>query len=403
MIDINDNALQRRSINPASVVLHVAWLKSQYGGAHKYLERLVQCLLERKWRVLLAVNQQELDRPFLRELNERGAEVFYIPLEESPGRAADQLDQIVRQFHPDLVHFNSGAKQPRDAARFMTSRQSHQYRSVFTMHLPLVQEELDWKEKLRAALPFTNVRRRVKEKGDFARKFDRIISVSKRFSDINVRSLKLDPKQMTTIPNGVDLTKFAPSVRKQGVGEGPITIGSCGSLVHQKRFDLLIAAANQLKSHSVVFRIAGEGPERKHLQRLIDQYDLSDRFFLTGHQSDVPGFLCELDIFVMSSDYEAFPYAQLEAMASGLPSVVTDVGDLPLMVRNRQEGLVIPPSNAPALTTGLETLITNETLRSKMGKSARNRVVQNYEQNECELRTIDLFESLLNQELAVKQ
>jgi len=377
-------------------VLHVAWLKARYGGAHKYLDRLIQRLLEQKSSVALVVNEQALDRPFLQELEKQGVALTHLPLEESAEQSAIQLDELIKGFCPDLVHFNSGARQPRKLAECMASWDSRSFRSVFTMHLPLIRNAPNWGARMRAAIPYTHARQQIAGKSNFAKRFDRIISVSEKFVEINVRGLALDRRQAVSIPNGIDITKFCPpSSAREETASRPIAIGGCGGLVPQKRFDVLIDAVAKLDKGSVIVRIAGEGEERKRLQQRIEQYRLSAQVQLVGHQADVPAFLRQLDIFVMPSDYEAFPYSQLEAMATGLPSVVTDVGDLPLMVRDGKDGLVVPTSDISALATALESLVADELLRKRMGTSARMRVVQNYEQHACESQTLDLFESLL--------
>ncbi len=378
-------------------ILHIAWLKAKYGGAHKYLDRLVQRLLARQFRVTLVVNQQDLERPFLQELSQRGVDVIYLPIEDLPQKSAIQLEQIIGRLCPDLVHFNSGAKQIRKMVRCMSSWDSFKFHSVFTMHLPLIRTKPNRSDRFRAALPFTHAHQRMAGKIDFAKRFDRIISVSKNFARVNMRGLNLAPNQVMSIPNGVDINRFSPPSDSQYKTDAdPIVIGGCGGLVPQKRFDLLIDAIAKLKGNSLRVRIAGEGEERERLQQMIDRHHLTSTVTLVGHQSDVPAFLRDLDIFVMPSDYEAFPYSQLEAMATGLPSVVTAVGDLPLIVRDGKEGWVVPVGNVSALTAALRALIANKTLRRKMGELARDRVVQNYEQHECESRTLDLFESLLN-------
>lgn len=382
-------------------ILHVAWLKARYGGAHKYLDRLVKRLLNQQYLVTIAVNQQELDRPFLKQLEMQGATVIYLPLEFDARKSAKQIDELIERERTDIVHFNSGARQPRSAARHMVSWQSRRFCSVFTMHLPLVRAQPNFGTRVKKNVPFTRARKRLDERVDFARRFDRIISVSERFAAINVRELKLNSGHIVTIPNGVDVTKFTPVLDTDHTrNSGKIVIGGCGGLVPQKRFDLLIDAIAVIGSASVTVRIAGEGPERDRLQEMINRHGLGDQVYLEGHVADVPAFLRQLDIFVMPSDYEAFPYSQLEAMATGLPSVVTDVGDLPLLVRDDIDGLVIPTGDSQALSAALKSLMTKKNKRMLMGKSARDHVVEHFEQQDCESRTVDLFSSLLNREMA---
>lgn len=386
-----------RSLDHCSSVLHVAWLKARYGGAHKYLDRLVRHLLEKRYRVSLAVNEQTEDRPFLKSLSKLGVEVYFLPLDSSPELSAKRLDQIVEAFRPDIVHFNSGAKHPRAAAAKMTTLKKRRFRTVFTMHLPLIRVEP--KTNILHRIPFTGTNRSLTEKASFAKQFDRIISVSERFADVNIRGLSLNLSHVVSIPNGVDITQFTPSAKTaQETNPDEIIIGACGGLVPQKRFDLLIDAVAKIDNPPLSIRIAGEGPERDRLQKKIDDLKLTDKIQLIGHQTDVSTFLRQLDIFVMPSDYEAAPYSQLEAMATGLPSIVTNVGDLPLMVRDGLDGIVIPVGDTEALSTAIRLQVSDESMRRNMGVSARRRAVEHFEQNACESKTLELFESLLNHE-----
>ncbi len=378
-------------------VLHVAWLKAEYGGAHKYLDRLVQRLLDAECEITIVVNQQELERPFLGRLEQSGVRVDQVPLEESETDAAIEIDRLIAEARPHIVHFNSGAKQPRRAAMQMRAWDERNFRSVFTMHLPLVGHSPTLSEQVAQYLPVTTAYERFRERKSFARRFNKIISVSERFARINVNALKLREEQVVFVPNGVDVTRFeVDTERRDGDANDPsIVVGGCGGLVPQKRFDLLVEALAKIADLPVQVKIAGEGPERAAIEAKVKKLGLTQRVDLLGHQDNVVDFLNSIDIFAMPSDYEAFPYSELEAMAVALPSVVTDVGDLPYMVRDGREGMVVPPGDADSFAAALRSLVEDAERRRQMGRSARKRVVECYEQVACESQTIDIFRELL--------
>tara|TARA_R110001599_G_scaffold353742_2_gene596040 strand:- start:13123 stop:13932 length:810 start_codon:yes stop_codon:yes gene_type:complete len=254
------------------------------------------------------------------------------------------------------------------------------------MHLAIKSEDLP-STHLAMINPFGSWRRGLKERRKFLRMFDEGISVSEFHAKRISKLLGLKENFFTYVPNGVDVDTFSPTSRR----ENPVpVIGGCGGLVFQKRFDILLEAAKQLKERGCKFRvkIAGNGPELEGLQTFIAQHALADVAELVGYQEDVARFMSELDIFVMCSDNEGFPYAQLEAMASGLPSVVTEVGDFPSMVQNGIEGFMIARGDSLQLSEALFGLVNDKALRLKMGLKAREAVVQNYKVEDREQETL---------------
>jgi len=308
---------------------------------------------------------------------------------------ARQLDSIARAEEPDLIHFNSGSRVMREAALAMSSLTSPTCRTCYTMHLPLIKRREEKPERLRDRIPFSNHRRRISERRQFAEIFNRIISVSSAYGKILGDEFPSVRNRTLAIANGVDLGIF-PVRNADASTEGPLVVGGCGNLVRQKRFDILIRAVQKAsESNEIELRIAGEGSERENLEELIANGPNGDKIHLLGHQSDVRGFLRSLDVFSMTSDSEAFPYAQLEAMATGLPSVVTTVGDLPIMVRDGSEGIVIPTGSWQKCAEGLTKLTEDAELRKQMGQNARARVEENYTEEKCLERTLAVFNELL--------
>ena len=91
----------------------------------------------------------------------------------------------------------------------------------------------------------------------------------------------------------------------------------------------------------------------------------------------------------MCSDHEGFPYAQLEAMASGLPSVVTRTGDLGLMVDHGKNGYVIERGDLDGLVTALSKLVSEPETRRCFGENARLKTMQEYNSSELSIKTLN--------------
>tara|TARA_Y100000746_G_scaffold136893_1_gene117243 strand:- start:1135 stop:1812 length:678 start_codon:yes stop_codon:yes gene_type:complete len=146
----------------------------------------------------------------------------------------------------------------------------------------------------------------------------------------------------------------------------------------QKGLDLLLRAfALLLPSSRKGWRLTlvGEGPEGTALKQLCAELGIDDVVSFEGFRSDTKTFLRRASIFALPSRFEGMPNALLEAMASGLPSVVSDASPGPLeMVHDGVEGFVVPSENVEALARALERLIQDPALRERCGASARTKL-----------------------------
>jgi len=179
------------------------------------------------------------------------------------------------------------------------------------------------------------------------------------------------------IPNGVDVTRF--HLRDERVSGAPLVAGSVGSLLEVKNHRLLIEAFSRLAQSGTVLQIAGEGPERAALENQIHAAGLADRVTLLGHQSDPAPIVRRFDVFCLSSHSEQMPMVVLEAMASGLPVVSTDVGDVKQMVAQSNRRFIVPPGDPGAYSCALETLLGDATLRAVIGAENQKRCEEEFE------------------------
>lgn len=146
-----------------------------------------------------------------------------------------------------------------------------------------------------------------------------------------------------------------------------------GRLDEQKGFDLLLRAFAECRARRPDWKltILGDGDERQRLEALAQQLGITPYFRLPGTVADPTPALRAADLFVLSSRFEGFPNALLEAMALGLPVIATDCASGPgRIVRNDVDGLLVPSDDAPGLAAAMAALMDDEPRRLRLGKVA---------------------------------
>ena len=187
-------------------------------------------------------------------------------------------------------------------------------------------------------------------------------------------------KKIAYISNGIDLARFQPIAR---VHDG-FTIGTVCALRQEKNLHHLLNVFAMLP-HDTKLMIVGDGPERQNLEdyaaRLgLTKMGLTERVKFVGHVEDASPFYSQMDVFALTSDTEQMPLGVLEAMASGLPIVATNVGDVLSMVAQENRKFVHGLGDAPALAESLLWLKNNPEARMSIGRDNRERAEQNYSQ-----------------------
>lgn len=181
--------------------------------------------------------------------------------------------------------------------------------------------------------------------------------------------------RIEVIYNGIDIQKF--SAARIFRSEPPFTILSIGSLRDKKNYTTAIKAFAILRSRislDVRFRIAGEGILKSTLEQQVKELGLESDIEFLGNVEDVAQLLHSSDIFFMPSSSEAFGIAAVEAMASGLPVVVSDIPGMAEVVgKNDCCGMLVNPASPDHMAGALQYLIENRNRASVMGTEGLNR------------------------------
>lgn len=162
-----------------------------------------------------------------------------------------------------------------------------------------------------------------------------------------------------------------------GLAEDDIVVGCVAVMRATKGHkDLIDAMAPLMASRPTLHLVfvGGGSPVFEQTQDYVAELGLQDRIHLMGMRRDVPNLLAGFDLFALATQQEASGTVYVEAQASGLPVIGTDVGGVSEMLRDGDTGILVPPKNPQALTDALERLIDDPALRRRMGEAGRKMV-----------------------------
>lgn len=276
-----------------------------------------------------------------------------------------KLVQVLRRTRPDVVHSHSWG----------TLVEGYVAARIAGVPVIVHGEHGTCEEKRRNAVVQRFVWNRVNQ----------VVSVSSELSAKMSAKLGFPTAWIRTIPNGLDTSLYALGRRAEarralGIEPDAMVIGTVGRLVEVKAQHIALHALARLKASGLDARfvLVGGGPLRSALEELASTLGVSDRVMLCGERSDVPMVLEAFDIFVLTSHSEGLSNTIQEAMASALPVVATRVGGSIELIRDGEDGLLVPPSDPEALAASLSSLLLDLSLRLRIGTSARRSVLERF-------------------------
>ena len=205
------------------------------------------------------------------------------------------------------------------------------------------------------------------------------VVVSTTLERMALDEFKLRRDRVRLIRSGVDAERFHPGRnlelrRRLGAGERTLVFGYVGLLRPEKNLGLLIRAFEDARLEDARLILVGGGECRNELADLAR----SPNVIFVGNVSDPAPYYGAFDVFAMSSATEQTPNALLEAMASGLPAVVTDAGDCAELLGPLAQPLVVRRGDAAAYEMAMRCAANDADLRARLGEENRRRVVARY-------------------------
>jgi glycosyltransferase involved in cell wall biosynthesis len=356
-------------------------IEATENGTKKHVLQLMRNVDRSRFELeLVASNLRDPEgfRPDVERLRAEGFAVFLVPMTRAVRPLADlrSLIRLVRLFHRrhyDVVHCHSSkAGFLGRMAALMTGRpwvvytpHCFSFTAGFGRLVGLFYQFLEF-----AAGRIT----------------DRLVAVSPHEHDLAIHSGAALPHQVRTILNGLSDEQLAPRAKSEklrrelGLPDSAHVVGSIGRLGRQKGYDVFLRAARLIadRRSDVHFLLVGKGSYERELRALATSLGLDDRFHFAGERDDVPGILALIDVFVMTSRWEAMPYSLLEAMGAGRAIVLTRIAGLEKVVENGRAGVIIPPEDPEAACREVTGLLDDAARRAALAAAARDIAARNY-------------------------
>lgn len=343
------------------------------GGAEHHMELLAHGLMQKKHDVSIICSSFKSLDAWCKKLKKDGIQVIRIAaVHKHDPRQLFQLKKLFKQNPPDILHihlWNPGACR----YAFMAS-DGKKIRIVATEHDPF---------------PLKGLKKTLKKR--FLKKTSNTIAISHSTAKQLLQWYPEIQNRLRIIHNGIDLEYFGKALRqfpdharKQLQKElfmaqnDDFIIITIAALHPRKGLKYLIAAMRKIvdKKPKTKLVIAGEGPQKKYLQKLAIKLSLADKIVFLDHQNNIAKILKSSDLFVLPSIKEAFGLVLLEAMAAKIPIVTTTAGGIPEIIKNNADGLLVPPMESNALAEKILLLIKNTALRKKLAFNGHNKVKQ---------------------------
>lgn len=230
----------------------------------------------------------------------------------------------------------------------------------------------------------------------------RIIAVSDSVKSDLILRTGVPTDLVTVIQSGVDRATSRGLAEVFQSGRVPV-VGTAGPLEAVKGFPFFLGAAARVLStgREVEFVIAGAGPEESNLRRLARELGINQHVTFVPNVLDFDDALAAMDVFVLPSLQQGIGTIMLDAMALGRPVIATKVGGVYHAVRDRETGLLVPPSNSESLAERIVELLDNPAQARAIGHAAREVVERDFNVQRMVEQTAALYEEVLAQHTLV--
>jgi glycosyltransferase involved in cell wall biosynthesis len=230
---------------------------------------------------------------------------------------------------------------------------------------------------------------------------DNIIAISERVKEVLVAD-GLPREKVDVVYSGIDIKRFQNVkgnylISELGLNKDKLCIGNIAALAWHKDHRTLLEAARIVVDEfpRVTFLIVGDGPLRREIEILIKKLNLEEDVKLFGFREDIPQILSVLDLFVLSSTWEGLGTSLLDAFASCVPVIATNVGGIPEIVKDRVNGILVPPKNPSALAGAIISLLENRDFACQIAEEGFRLVKEKFSVDRMVEETRKIYDRLV--------
>jgi glycosyltransferase involved in cell wall biosynthesis len=235
---------------------------------------------------------------------------------------------------------------------------------------------------------------------------DCFVNISDAIANDLIKVLKVSQSKVHHIPNGINVLKFSPpshknrqAIRQQiGLPSDSNIVLFAGRLEPTKRVELLLRAWQRIpKNHNAILLIAGNGKMESELKTLCRKLNIEHRVRFHGISSEIHLVMQAADLFVLPSLTEGMPNVLLEALATGLPVIVTKMPAYTGFIKHLQNGYLFEDKGPEPLASAINHLLQNKDLAKQLGSTGRITVEQRYNLTAVTSRYVQLYQNIADQ------
>ncbi len=358
-----------------------------YGGGEFFVLKLASELKLRGYNVLIGCRKDDI---FFKKLNEAGLKTTNISFPEKGSsdlkKTIGEIRKVIKDEQTNVVHSNTGYD--RTAGAFAA-------RGTNAVHIT----------SCHSLEPISHNLTHFIRNRFLTQHF---IADGESIKNLIVSKNNIPAQKITVIHNGIDPVEMSRDslLRKDiraefGIGDNEVLIGSVGRLVEFKGYKYLLTAFKIVleKIPAAKLMIVGDGELMGSLKTQADTLKISDRLIFTGFRDDLKAVYSAFDIYINSSiegGGELFPFSVLYAMAQGLPIAAARVGDIPEMIRDNENGFLVPERSPYKIAEKLLELINDPDTSITFGKTGRLLIEEKFTLDKMTDKIVNVYINALN-------
>lgn len=362
-------------------ILHIT---QSTGGVEEYLKMFFSHIDKEHFEVeLICPNYPSM----ITKMENIGVKVHIVNMKRelcffSDLKAYIQINNYIKHFKPDIVHVHSSKAGV--LGRFAAYR--NKVPCIYNSHGWSF--SMDISEKKKRIYAFIE---RI-----CARYTVKIINISDDEKKLAIKYKIAKEDKMITIYNGIDLNKYSKKynrsdiLSKLNIPESAFVIGMVARITEQKSPQVFISIAEKISNivKNAYFILVGDGNLKEEIQDIIEEKQLKEKVIITGWTNEVAKYISIFNIGILTSKWEGFGLVLAEYMASGKPTVASNVGGIPNVISNNRNGILIEPNDIDGFVNAIISIKENEKMTNMFIENSYidvrkkfdiNRVVEEHE------------------------